>query len=240
MKESSVKLIDTTYDFRNDSNGLDPDRYSSTLRSYHQKLWSKQLPNGKYFGLTDTFPNWYLSHQSDELGEHLLSSDSITHTYSTWKRMGHIICQIPEKEVTTFFDLSYTIGWFLLFPANRVNRLWTINQDRGCNKHICDRMDLTLECIRLFYLGKESPLSKTFFRYENYFDLFESFQWYCEFFLLHDLVSANFDRIQFFLPFHGFEKSPLPQSVNAYLEYKNNNMQFLWERNGRIAKYWIL
>ena len=29
--------------------GKDPDSYSPTLRKYHQKLWSKLLPNGKLF-----------------------------------------------------------------------------------------------------------------------------------------------------------------------------------------------
>ena len=41
-------MINTTFDFRTDtSKGKDPDFYSSTLRQYHQLLWSRKLPNGE-------------------------------------------------------------------------------------------------------------------------------------------------------------------------------------------------
>ena len=38
--------IDTTFDFRTDSRGKDPDSYSPTLKQYHRHLWSKALPTG--------------------------------------------------------------------------------------------------------------------------------------------------------------------------------------------------
>ena len=42
--------IDIKFDFRSDTpEGKDADTYSSTLRNYHQILWSKCLPNGKKF-----------------------------------------------------------------------------------------------------------------------------------------------------------------------------------------------
>jgi hypothetical protein len=151
--------------------------------------------------------------------------------------MKHIIEQIPEDEITAFLTLSYSIGGFLLFPGNRVDNKGTINQDRGTNRQICDRIDLTLESIRLYYMGFDSPLSATFHRYEGYFRLFDSFRGYCEFFLLHDLVVEDFSTVKFFLPFQSFEKSPLPQSVEEYYVYKNNNMNFLKERNRRIVEY---
>lgn len=44
-------IIDTRFDFYSDSGGRDPDMYSPTLQKYHQKLWSKPLPNGKIFDL---------------------------------------------------------------------------------------------------------------------------------------------------------------------------------------------
>jgi hypothetical protein len=115
--------------------------------------------------------------------------------------MSHIIQLIPETEMTAFLDLSYTIGGFIIFPGNRINSLQTINQARGCNSKICDRIDLTLECIRLFYIGKDSPLSKTLNRYNNYFQLFTNFKGYCEFFLLQDLILDDDSKINFFLPF---------------------------------------
>ena len=39
-------LIDTSFDFRTDASGKDPDAYSPTLRQYHRLLWSKPLPSG--------------------------------------------------------------------------------------------------------------------------------------------------------------------------------------------------
>ena len=39
--------VDTTFDFHSDTPaGKDPDKYSPTLRRYHQLLWSKDLPYG--------------------------------------------------------------------------------------------------------------------------------------------------------------------------------------------------
>ena len=47
-----------------------------------------------------------------------------------------------------FMAISYTIGGMMVFPGNRIEGKWTINQARGCLKTISDRFDLTLECIR--------------------------------------------------------------------------------------------
>lgn len=48
--------IDITYDFRLDANGRDPDAFSPMLRRYHRILWSKPLPNGLDFTLSDSRP----------------------------------------------------------------------------------------------------------------------------------------------------------------------------------------
>lgn len=47
--------IDIQYDVREDSNGLDPDKYSKKLKNYHKLLWSnKILPNGQKLILSDS------------------------------------------------------------------------------------------------------------------------------------------------------------------------------------------
>ena len=95
-------LIDTNFDCYSDTpTGKDPDSYNSTLRRYHKILWSKPLPNGLRFDLTDTTPKVYLHHRT-ELGEFFFSSDAIAHSYSRLKRMSHIINQIPSKEIDSF------------------------------------------------------------------------------------------------------------------------------------------
>ncbi len=60
--------IDTSFDFRTDASGRDPDTHSRTLRQYHKLLWSKPLPNGRPFCLSDAWRRAYLYHHSD-LGE---------------------------------------------------------------------------------------------------------------------------------------------------------------------------
>ena len=47
----------------------------------------------------------------------------------------------------------------MVFPGNRIQGKWTVNQARGCLKKISDRFDLTVECIRRHYARQSSPLS---------------------------------------------------------------------------------
>ena len=46
--------IDTSFDFRVDAGGKDPDSHSPTLRKDHKRLWSRPLPGGVPFELRDT------------------------------------------------------------------------------------------------------------------------------------------------------------------------------------------
>ena len=136
-----------------------------------------------------------------------------------------------------FYDLAYTIGGFMIFPGNRINGLHTMNQERGINIKINDRMDLTLECIRRYYNNENSPMTDTIKRYNDFFTLFSDFKGYCEFFLLQDLVIDNYSKVNFFLPFNDFIRNPLPKDVDEYKEYKKNNIDFLDKRNKRIEEY---
>jgi len=224
-------MIDTTFNMHSDANGGDPDSTSPTLRLYHKILWSKPLPVGGLFQLADNHSGSYLYHNS-ELGEFYLGSDSITHSYKHHKRKFGITNQI-QSEVEELFDSGSTIGAFILFPNNRIDRQYTINQARGVIGLIDDRFDLTLECIRRFYLGQESPLYETLLRYEKFFDLFVNFKGYVKFFLLDDLVDED-QSIKFYLPFDDFKTKPSFFDVDGYLEYKKGVMSFLMARNRRI------
>ena len=69
--------INPYYDFRDDVKpGRDPDTYSKRLQAYHKELWSKPLPGGQNFGLTEAPRGTILIHES-ALGRFSLSSDSI-------------------------------------------------------------------------------------------------------------------------------------------------------------------
>jgi hypothetical protein len=226
--------IDIAFNVYTDSNGGDPDSTSQTLRSYHKFLWSKQLPNGKTFELDNKKSGAYLFHKS-ELGEFILGIDAIAHSYKNQSRKQWLTKQIPS-DVNELFDIGSTIGAYTLFPKNKINNMFTINQARGVNSLIDDRFDLTLECIRLFYSGQQSPLYETFNRYKNFFDLFENFKGYIDFFLLNDLIDEN-ENIMFYLPFDNFKTRPTFADVEEYLIYKNRVMNFIKSRNKRINNY---
>jgi hypothetical protein len=234
-----TKEIDTAFDFERDTpSGKDPDAHSPTLRRYHRLLWSKPLPGGHDFRLVETEPNAYLYHSSD-LGEYFLASDAITHTYKNTKSMAPVVDQIPEGEMDGFYKTCSTIGAYTVFPGKAINRKMTINQARGVNHRIKDRFDLTLECIRRYYLGNPSPLTDTFLRYDDFFRLFKDFSGYVAFFLLQDLVDENSKAVKFHLPFEDFGTPALPRNVSEYRRYKDNVLRFVDARNQRIEKAFI-
>jgi hypothetical protein len=227
-------IVDTTFNFYSDANGGDPDSTSQTLKKYHKILWSKPLSNGKTFDLSDEKSGAYLYHKS-ELGEFFLGSDAITHSYRNQKRKNWIVKQIPE-DVNELFNAGSTIGAYIIFPNKRINGNHTINQARGVNSLIDDRFDLTLECIRLFYLGQKSPLYDTLLRYKNFFDLFDDFIGYIQFFLLDDMLDEN-KNIIFYLPFDNFKTRPTFSDINEYQLYKKRVINFINARNKRIDNY---
>ena len=154
-----MSTIDVEFDFQQEA-GLDragvqrdSDKYSPTLQEYHRILWSKPLPNGKMFELTKISNN-RLYHKS-ELGEFYLSSDRAIATFSSWVKMKPIIDQISAKELKDFIRLTDTIGGIVIWPSNKINGFQTINGARGFNRQIVDRLDLTIECIRRYYLSKQ-------------------------------------------------------------------------------------
>ncbi len=224
-------VIDITFDFRSDSNGGDPDAKSPTLWKYHRLLWSKKLPNGKELLLDDKL------HNIADSCEYTFGSDSIIHSFSRWAKYQHIIKQVDEKEIEEFRHLGYTMGGMLIFPKNRINNCQSINMARGCNQKIMDRFDLTLECIRRFYNKEKSPLTNCFNNYSAFFEMFIDFKGYVDFFILQDLVSADYTQIKFYHPFTNFEGSPLPQTLDEYLKYKSKNIEFINNRNKRIEKW---
>jgi hypothetical protein len=229
--------IDTSFDFSTDAHGGDPDSKSPTLKRYHTLLWSKELPNGDNFNLQADVEGSYLHFKSASY-EVSLSSDSIANSYRDVKRMKQIIEKIPPDDVESFWRLNCTIGAFIIFPAKKVDGNMTINQMRGVSPQIADRFDLTLECIRRFYDGGVSPLEETLNRYEEFFKLFQSFQGYVDFFLLNDLVNAQNQKIHFFTEIdESFHSSAFPGSVEEYLKYREKSMDFITQRNARIADW---
>jgi hypothetical protein len=230
-------MIDVTFDFNSDAGGGDPDSQSPTLKKYHQLLWSKTLPCGEVIDLQTSVKGSYL-HFTSATVDISLSSDSIGQSYKNVAKMKSIIEEVPVADIESFWKLNSTIGGYILFPGKKIDGNMTINQMRGVSHQIGDRFDLTLECIRRFYVGDESPLRATLERYKAFFALFESFQGYVDFFLLNDLVDSKSTRIHFFTSVtEPFRESPLPRDVDEYLVYRGNSMDFIKQRNQRIEKW---
>ena len=227
--------IDITHTTNYD-NGKDPDADDPILRDHHKMLWNKPLPNGKMFDLTVSSGKPYKLFHASDLGNFTLSSDSIVHSYSRLKnrRMSEIVGSFPKEEIDRFYKLACTIGGYIIFPANKVNGMATINGLRGMDPKIKDRFDLTLECIRRWYINENSPLSDCLNRYGDFFKLFTDFNGYVEFFLLQDMVDTS-GNIRFWLPFGDFGVThPLPSNVNEYREYMKNASDFVNARNRRM------
>lgn len=112
---------------------------------------------------------------------------------------------------------------------------------RGFSSKIADRFDLTLECIRRYYDGRQewSPLEAVLLRYKEFFDLFCDFNGYVEFFLLQDLLKDD-GEIDFFHDFDDFKTPAVPKDETEYLNYLAKSNSFISARNARIdAEPWM-
>ena len=244
-------MIDISFDFTTDSKGYwdgfwdrneglgyggaDPDKDSSTLRNYHQLLWSKELPNGEYMNLQKgKYADYdYLTWKDFRFG-----SDSIIveMRYTQYRSVIEQVFDIVGDYKKYYEDIlrkSYTIGGMIIFPKHPSS----MNQMKGTNKYISDRWDLTMECIRKYYLGEDSPLYKTILRDKDFFDMFIDFKGYVDFFLLQDCVSEDYSKVDVWCGDLSFEKSGLPETVEDYFIFIEKEFKFLEKRNQRIKEY---
>ena len=239
-------MIDITFDFTTDSpnywdgfwerngglglGGSDPDISSPTLQRFHKELWSKQLPNGELMDLKIGCGSNYLTWKDFRFG-----SDSIIVSFR-YKKYRQILNQVMEKMedykafYESFLRKSYTIGGSIIFPKHP----FSMNQNRGTNKFICDRWDLTLECIRRYYLGETSPLYETILADKAFYELFVDFKGYVDYFFLNDCVNEDYSKVKIWYGDANFTESGLPKNVDEYLEYINKELEFLKLRNKRI------
>lgn len=181
-------VIDTAFDFTTDSphfwdtfwqnnsgmgsGGSDPDNASKTLKTYHQALWSRVLPNGEAMELKVCEAPDYLSWRDFRFG-----SDSIMVSFRHTKCRGLINAvkeALPDYQafMEDYVHRTYTIGGTIIFPKHANS----MNQRKGCHPLIGDRWDLTLECIRRFYHGEDSPLQSTLTADRAFYDLFVDFK----------------------------------------------------------------
>ena len=134
----------------------------------------------------------------------------------------------------------YTIGGFIVFPRHARS----LNQQRGWDRAISDRFDLTLECIRRHYMEEEpNPLGEVLASDSAFFRLYgvgqPGFGAYVEFFHLQDLVAGN--AIKWFdgsaEEAWSFSNGALPSDADSYRRHLDNVLEFVAARNARIARW---
>lgn len=227
-----MNKIDINFDYREDSRCGDPDIDSKKLYTAHELLWARTLPCGNLLDLEIAATNGRLFIKNNNTNDNLSSDRMCPHFNGRYG--GRFDDWLPQSDIDELKRKVRTIGGHIIFPAHKKNGL-TINQARGMNRLICDRFDLTLECIRRFYIKEESPLYETLKRYDYFLDLFVNFSGYTNFFLLQDFLDKE-GEIKFSLPFDNFNRSPLPKTVDEYSQYRISTLEMLNRRNKRIAE----
>ena len=224
-----LRDIDIHFDVQTDSNGKDPDSASPTLRAYHQLLWSKPLPNGQEMklGIEKNCLKW---------GDIWFGCDSITASFLHWRfpLKEYVEQNIPNfaEWKNNYWHKTYTIGGSIIFPMHR----WSMNQARGCSVKICDRWDLTLECIRRFDAGESTPLDKALEKDRDFFSLFVDFKGYVDFFLLQDCVDEKYN-VKKWLDTNHFDSMPMPKNIDEYYKWIDTQLDFVAKRGKRIEDY---
>ena len=242
-------MIDIGFDFTTDSpgywegfwdrndglgyGGSDPDSVSHTLQNYHQILWSKKLPNGEMMELKKGSGPYYLTWK-----DFRFASDSIIvgFRYQKYRYMiDQVINSVPDYK-SYYEDLirrSYTIGGTIIFPKHPSS----MNQNKGTNALISDRWDLTLECIRRYYQGEDSPLYNTIMKDKDFFDLFVDFRGYVDYFFLQDCVTNDYSGVDRWCGDASFKDNALPKTLDDYFQFIDKEFLFMDKRNNRIAEY---
>lgn len=257
LESPDPELAETGYFHR------DPDAFSSRLRGWHNVLWTKQLPNGRRLELQPERGGL-----RDVTHEEFLSSDAAMPVWERWREVQGFHAEAQQRLQAhgrgTVHDLGwrlYDMGGMILFPGLQVGGLWTINQAKGCTRaRIADRLDLTLECIRLYYeflqhrgtaggplpdgSARSNPLGPVLHRYQRSFEIVRSFEGYVDFWMLNDLVmeADAGPQVAFLLPrassdpYDFTREVALPADADAYCSYLIAADDFVDKRNRRMAR----
>src|SRR5690606_11363004 len=151
---TEMNKIDFDFDYQEDSRCGDPDVDSKKLYEAHKLLWDKELPCGKFFDMEIKAANGRLLIKNNLYDN--FSSDRMCPHFDG-KYRGKFDGWLLQADIDELKNKVRTIGGHIIFPAHSKNG-FTINQARGVSRKICDRFDLTLECIRRFYAKEQSPL----------------------------------------------------------------------------------
>lgn len=230
--------------------GVDPDSQSKKLHEFHKALWSKKLPCGKNWDLISKRGKGYYFTWNDGVADRNYSSDSLLNSFR-WRGLKPLLEQVKNhiendlkldyhKWLEDYIRKLYMMGGMIIFPTRR----GSINIIRAFTK-VNDRVDLTFECIRRFYIGEKSPMTKCLEKDKPFFDLFGDFKGYVDFFLLQDIVSDDYKHVKNLLGereycddfFKTKGEDTVPKNVDEYMQWHDNLIDFVEKRNKRIEKW---
>ena len=247
-------VFDPTHPW-DDCGKKDPDAHSARMRTYHQGLWSgRRLPgqSGRQLSLTPLDTGLVDSSLAPFFGleEGLyLKSDRTLPTWSAWNNTAQLR-EDPalNRRIQAAYPVFDNMGGTVLWPGRKIAGGQSLNQARGFSQkwRIADRLDLTVECIRLAYNGRcgsdVNPLGPALTRYWPFFELFGDFQGYIDFWLLNDLLVEGKEQVRFFLegtnPYDFTSDRPFPTTVAEYGRYLDNAQDFVLKRNERMSQWW--
>ena len=229
----------------------DADEADKQLKESHLALWSRPLPNGDSWAF-DSPPGWYMRsvvQLPTGPAEWCAGSDNFATTHTN--ALPELASEIPGYADGHLHQFC-TIGGYIVFPAalgdkrptGQPARRWTLNQAKGCDGHVADRMDLTLESIRLYYAGVTSreanALGDVVDAYGWFFDPFgkgaEGFQAYVDYFFLTPFVEDGrvVPLYRGSLDFGG----ALPRDPSGYYPYIESQREAVQNRNALITQWW--
>ena len=101
------------------------------------------------------------------------------------------------------------------------------------HRKIRDRWDLSLECIRRFYVGEPSPLEKQLKSDKEFYSLFVDFSGFVDFFLLQDCITDD-GKVRMWMEGNPFERPAFPQTTDEFWRFIEYELEFVERRNQRI------
>jgi hypothetical protein len=148
------------------------------------------------------------------------------------------IADLDGVQKLRYLKPPYTIGSAMIWPLRKKDQP-AMNTARGLRLSVADRMDLTLECVRRHYAGEpESPLADVINAYEDFFALFDGFAEFVDFFHFQDLVTPDYQKVRFYLPFDdNFKRSGTPATKDDYVTCREATLEFIAGRGRRMAEW---
>ena len=234
------------------SAGEDPDSWHPGLKESHRLLWSRPLPDGHTWSFTPA-RDWYLKNDNprpSEPAEWSIGSDNFATTHTNALREWAV--QIPGYEDGHLHEFC-TIGGYLPFPNGLAQkrqtattpRRYTLNQAKGMDTRVFDRIDSTLACIRLHFSGVNAldanPIGDVLDAYGWFFEPFGTgqagFDAYVEYFFLDPFVKDGHVTSLVGEAIGPRSARPGP-SLPEYLAYIEAQRSAVKERNALIARWW--